>query len=634
MKPNNPWGSTPFFAAHTGDYSELRRMLAQGVDPNVPDHMGHLPLAHAASHNRREMIELLLAAGANAAPPEGIAPPLSYAKDIAIAERLIAAGANVDAVSREDYGFHTERTALMQAASAGNLEIVRLLLRHHARLDLRDRDGKTALQMAAAYGRAQVIEALLEAGAPVGFSEAALLGDTDKLQEMLEGVPPPSNATVTHAFFASVQFGNPETVALLLEHGADVNALAARGSLTPLILAVRRPDPELVRILLARGADKEALDGAGQTALHSAVSPRNPRGLEIAEILLDAGANVDCRVRYRHVPQETGRPGTTPLMRAAMSGNLEIIQMLIRHGSDLNLRDASGRTALEIAAGGRNHQAAIDALTEAGAAVGLIEAAQMGDNDQMMELLEQAPDPQSDEMAQVFWNAAGSCGIGVVTRMLELGVPVDAQSLRDETALMRAAYCDRIDIGRLLIDRGADVNAANITEGVALHRCHSSPDFARMLLAAGAEIDRKNHLGFTPLMVAAQRGTDECVRVLIEAGASVNHRNNQGVTALMLAALFGNEETIGMLAAGGADTEVVNDLDENGGGGRTALMFAVLKSRAAAAQALLDAGANTENQGLKRETPLAMAIRLADISGDTTMVDLLRAAGASEQQRD
>ncbi|MCW3060909.1 MAG: uncharacterized protein JWQ02_2730 [Capsulimonas sp.] len=629
MKPNNPWGSTPFFAAHTGDYSELRRILAQGVDPNVCDHMGHLPLAHAASHSRLEMIELLLAAGANAAPPEGIAPPLSYAKDAAIAERLIAAGAEVDAVSRAEYGFHTERTALMQAASAGNWEIVGLLLRYHARLDLRDRDGRTALHLAAAYGHAQVIEALLAAGAPVGLSEAALLGDTDKLKKMLDGEPPPSSAAITHAFFASVQFGSPETVTLLLEHGADVNALAARGSLTPLILAVRRPAPELVRILLAHDADKETLDGAGQTALHSAVSPRNPRGLEIAGILLDAGANVDCRVRYRHVPQETGRPGTTPLMRAASTGNIEIIQLLVRHGADPNLRDASGRTALQIASNGRNHQAAVDALQKAGAVVGLIEAAQMGDNDKMMVLVEQASDPQSDEMAQAFRYAAGSCGAGVVTRMVELGVPVDARSIRDETALMRAAYCDRIDIGRLLIDRGANVNAANFTEGVALHRCHSSPDFARMLLAAGAEIDSRNHLGFTPLMVAAQRGTDECVRVLIEAGAGVNHRNNQGVTALMFAALFGSEAAIGMLAAAGADMEVVNDLDENGGGGRTALMFAVLKSRAAAAQALLDAGANTENQGLKHETPLTIALRIAEKSGDTTIVDLLRAAGAS-----
>ncbi|BDI33620.1 hypothetical protein CCAX7_56710 [Capsulimonas corticalis] len=631
------WREIPLKAAKSGDYSELADLLARGADPNETDGGGYVPLAHAASWGRLEMAQMLLAAGADVrAESDNTAAPLYYSRNAAVSELLLDLGAEVDAITRKVNGFNVGRTALMRAAAANDLEVMRLLLSRQANPNLRDEASRTALQIAAARGHQEIVEALLASGATVGLTEAALLNDEDTLNTLMDREGDPKSAAMTQAFLAAVESSSPQTLACILKRDIDLDAPTRRCSETALILAVRKERVEIVSMLLAHGAVVDAADSLGETALHFALSPRNTRGLELAALLLDAGADVNRQshrpaaiLRKLNAPDGAPYPGTTPLMQAAATGNAAITRLLLRHHANPNLRDHHQRTALQIAAG-HGRQEVVALLIAAGASVGLVEAARLNDEAQLQKWIAQETDPQSAEMAQAFWYAAGSSSVSTIALMLERGVPVDSRYAKGMTPLMRAAGQGRDDICRLLLAHGADVNAVDSIGATALHASHKHSACMRLLLEAGADIQRIQGAGPSLLGISARHGTAECVSLLIEAGVSVNRRSQAEWSPLMRAATFGKTDIVRLLIDAGADLEGVSEIDEEGYGGWTALQIAITKSHANVVQVLLDAGANIHNQGQRSETPLTNARRHAAASGDTRIVDMLVSASADK----
>ena len=103
--------------------------------------------------------------------------------------------------------------------------------------------------------------------------------------------------------------------------------------------SVVQNNPAVLEALLAGGMDLQAKNGIGENALlrtlNLFISSKDPAKLKLAEILIRAGIDVNCR----------NERGITALMYAAALGNETLIQLLLKHGADKTLKDGQGRTA-------------------------------------------------------------------------------------------------------------------------------------------------------------------------------------------------------------------------------------------------------------------------------------------------
>lgn len=134
--------------------------------------------------------------------------------------------------------------------------------------------------------------------------------------------------------------------------------------------------------------------------------------------------------------------------------------------------------------------------------------------------------------------------------------PMHPSPYANLTPLHIAARYDSRDVARVLIERGADPNAKDLSGATPLHLAVTlrDPSFAALLLDHRAGVDVRDGSGNTPLMKAAsQSGGTDVVELLINRGANVNARNNSGETALYYAACSDESRTVSLLLAHGAD---------------------------------------------------------------------------------
>lgn len=142
-----------------GNVDRVKILLEFNPDAvNFKDSEEKTPLHWAVYNNQRDIINVLLEAGANVNVTEVIGiTPLHYAAErgyVEVVELLLDAGADVNA---QDYGYFNF-TPLHGAAGFGRFEIVKLLLRTGAKVNLRDNEGRTALDLAAKNGHKDVVE--------------------------------------------------------------------------------------------------------------------------------------------------------------------------------------------------------------------------------------------------------------------------------------------------------------------------------------------------------------------------------------------------------------------------------------------------------------------------------------------
>ena len=259
-------------------------------------------------------------------------------------------------------------------------------------------------------------------------------------------------------------------------------SLSAAGS--ELADAVMRGNKAAVRSLLQRKVDVNAPQVDGTTALHWAVRADD---LETIDLLVRAGANVSAR----------NRAGVMPLELAALNGNAAVIERLIKAGADVNRPlNSSGDTAL------------------------------------MM--------------------ASRSGKAGAVKALLDRGAQINAkETWADTTALMWAVSEGNHDVVKLLIERGADVNARTKFVPSATGRGFEG---ATPVAAKADQAPEQNASGLlSPLMFAAREGDLESARMLVAAGAQVNAVGGDGKDALGLAIFNGSYEVASFLIDQHAD---------------------------------------------------------------------------------
>ncbi|MFO7767973.1 MAG: ankyrin repeat domain-containing protein [bacterium] len=210
------------------------------------------------------------------------------------------------------------------------------------------------------------------------------------------------------------------------------------------------------------------------------------------------------------------------LFGAIEQGDRERVREMVEEDPTLlRERNASGATPVLHALYHRK-QGLVDVLLEPGVPLDIFEAAALGHTDRVKGLLEEDP-------------------------LLR-----DQRSLDGFTPLHLAAFFDRRDTAKLLIQEGADIEAEahNPTSVRPLHSAVAggAMEVVMMLLARGADPNSRQQRGFTPLMGAAAGGHEPMVRLLVASGADPSLQGEDGRDAARVARDYGHGRLADMLS--------------------------------------------------------------------------------------
>ena len=184
-------------------------------------------------------------------------------------------------------------TDLFDAIRSGDIGRVSALVADQPALAReRNQNGVSAIMQARYQGQTKVIEVLRPLAGDLDIFEAAALGDSARLKQLLTDNPTLVGSYSSDGFtplHLASYFSQPEAIAELLRHGADPDAVATNGTKLAVInSAAASGDIEVVKLILAAGANPNAQQEGGYTALHAAAMRRNH---EMIRALLDAGAD-------------------------------------------------------------------------------------------------------------------------------------------------------------------------------------------------------------------------------------------------------------------------------------------------------------------------------------------------------
>jgi ankyrin repeat protein len=466
-----PDGSTALhWAAYHGDVKVAAALLKAHANPGAAMENGMTPLALACEAGNADLVKELLKAGADANQtlPNGETPLMMAARTgrLPVMEALLAKGAKVD--EREKL---RGTTALMWAAANSNAEAVRFLVSKGA--DLNAQSGTMApgrRPYLAETGRARIQEfidgrgqggTVVEVDAPDAkvSSDPNARAEADKrlaeerevAKRTIAAFPSPQSGNrsskqwggLTPLQFA-VREGSMDTVKTLVDAGADVNKRSEFGW-TALLVATQNRYYKIGVYLLDHGADPNIANEGGWTPLYIATDNRNIEGgdyptrkpdmdhLDFIKRLLAAHANPNLRMRsstetrtvFTH--QWLLEEGATPFLRAAQSGDIVLLKLLLEHGADPNISTESKVTPLMVASG-----------------IGWVQG--------------------------VTYEWSPQQTLETVKLLLDLGADVNAQDVLDgRTALMGAAHKGRNDVVELLVQHGADLSLRDIGSRDSIH---------------------------------------------------------------------------------------------------------------------------------------------------------------------
>jgi len=352
-------------AVKKGDSATVHRLLHEGISANTSGADGSTALLWAVESNDPEMARVLLKAGADAKRSNRYGmTPLHVAAvngNAVLIRELLDAGADANAVLPEG------ETVLMTAARTGSAESLRLLLDHGAQVDAREKwYGESALMWAAAENHGDAVSVLAAHGAPIDARSAL-----EKAANRRAGQSILSLGSWTPLMYAARGNALDAGRALVKAH-ADLNLVDPDGA-TALVIAIINANYEFAALLLDAGADPNIVDNdAGMGPLYAAIDMHrlavghgrpNPQpvglmtAVDVVKKLLERGADPNRRLkkaimqRHHTAGDAALSQGATPFLRAAKSGDIDMMRALVAGGADPKLAMPNGTNALLFAAG-------------------------------------------------------------------------------------------------------------------------------------------------------------------------------------------------------------------------------------------------------------------------------------------
>ena len=397
----------------------------------------------------------------------------------------------VDVNAEEPRNEYYYGTPLQCAARTGNMDLVQLLLRLGADVNLLAGAHDTAIRAAVIGSHENVINILLEHGADVNLRSSE--------QDDYHGQRSEPILQLSLANF------NPSVFESLLRRGADVNA-ALEYDMPVLTRACQLGNIEAVKVLLDMHADVNALGGrrprsdffvdAEASALHMACD----KGLEvIAENLIERGADIELVAKDSDVGTKRHH-SRTPLQVAAHWGRTSIVRLLVQSGAEVDRRDYFGSTALSIAS-------TCSAISSERNRIELIE-----------ELLgAQATIASSSLRFNALAEACRSSSHEITGLLLEeiSGTPVEKYAC--DGALSSAASRKDDEIFQMLVERGGVPSSSTIFQACAAGLEGS----VLKLLDCGIDIDSDDDDGARAIHVASFERQEHVVEVLLRRGAQI-----------------------------------------------------------------------------------------------------------------
>jgi ankyrin repeat protein len=432
-KSAGPNGETMLmYAARNGRPQAVKLLVEAGADVNAKERLrGTTALMWAVEQRHSEAVGVLLAAGADhAAKSAGAGLPRNY----------LAPRVNTRAVEEA-------QKRRVRAQQAGRTYEAQLEFEYENGMDLgasrnaftpnRARGAQPPAAPAGGPAPAPAAPATpppapAGRGAAAAPAAAAAADDNDDSEVIVAGLVGSGGGGLTALTFAARE-GDLESARKLLDAGADINQATEYGW-TPLLTAVNNRNYKLALLLVERGADVNRANKGGWTPLYLAVDNRNIEGgdypvpkpdvdhLELIRGLLAKGANPNTKVKDNTLTrtiftmQWFFEDGATPFIRASQSSDVALMKVLLEYKADPKAVTANGDSALTAAAG-----------------IGWVDG--------------------------VTYERSAAENVEAVRLLLDLGVDPNHANNEGRTALMGAALKGRTDVIRLLVERGAKLDA-------------------------------------------------------------------------------------------------------------------------------------------------------------------------------
>ncbi|KAL5234784.1 hypothetical protein ACI65C_002194 [Semiaphis heraclei] len=639
-----------FEACKSGDLNKVRRQInAETVNARDTTGRKSTPLHFAAGFGRRDIVELLLAAGASIqAHDDGGLHPLHNACSFGhedVVGLLLEAGA--DPNTRDNWNY----TPLHEAAVKGKIEICIALLQHGADPTIRNSENKSPIDLANVSGVPGISEVLVGEWRKDEILESSRSGDDVKLASLLTPLNVNCHASdgrKSTPLHLAAGFNRIRCVQLLLRHGADVHA-KDKGGLVPLHNACSYGHIEVTEMLIKHGACVNAMDLWQFTPLHEAASKSR---VEVCSLLLSKGA--DPTLLNCHSKSAIDLASTRELqeklsyefkgyclLESCRVADVSKVKKLLTSDIAKFKHHITGDTAFHIVAAslGSKRKQVIELLSRKGA---------------------QINEPNKDLLSPLHI-AADYGHLDVMETFIRLGARVNATDGHGQTSLHRCARNDCLQGCKILLSYNIDTNITSMQGFKAIdmatdniRKILQEPpvvlDLESELLEASkaGELEKVQRLltayphivncrdldgrHSTPLHFAAGYNRVTVCQYLLSHGADVHAKDKGGLVPLHNACSYGHFEVTDMLIQHGANVNV-SDLWKF-----TPLHEAAAKGKHEIVRLLLQHGADDTKKNRDGHTPLGLVrdndIEVADLlRGNAALLDAAKKGILARVQR-